>query len=440
MKFTLADLGMEAIDFQRNAKLNTELTIFFTQLKGLDDPARQSEILASISKVIFEETGMSVTVSITDADNYKMSGGPIPLTRNHPFATADFRMKLMRVNMSRQGIQKAVGGDVDDKACRVSGSFSEVPCFVNIPKKFFTSDKFSGEEIAAGSLHELGHCYGYFRFLGQAFRSNLVIRDIALTWAETDDTKVRIKVLDEAENIIGKKFENKAELAKAGEADIPITIVAANAIDDARSELGTKFYDQRAFEAMADQFAARHGAGRALVTLMDKIGRDSNVLTRNGQYDPAITKLVFNVLSLAFSAVTPAKGALLGLKFTTDALIFSQILGGTVNIFLGSLMGDFSYDDPYNRYKSVRQELIASLKDRSTSPEYQRGVLQDIEVVDQAMSALNRFPTITSLINKFIGGTINGSRKEMAFQRQFEELANNELFAKAAQLSQLPGA
>lgn len=440
MKFSFEDLGMEAIGFQRNAKLNTELTIFFTQLKGLDDPARQSEILASLSKVIFDETGMSVEVKVTEADNYKMSASPIPLTRNHPFATADFRMKLMRTKMTRRGIADAVGGEVDDKECRVSGSFSDIPCFITIPSKFFSSDKFTGEEIAAGALHELGHVYGYFRYLGQAFRSNLVIRDIALTWAETDDTKVRIKVLDEAEEIIGKKFENKADLAQADAADVPITIVAANCIDDSRSEMGTKFYDQRAFEAMADQFATRHGAGRALVTLLDKVGRDASPLTRNGQYDPMVTKLIFNVLSVAFNAVTPAKGALLGLKFTSEALIVSQILGGTMNVFLGSLMGDFAYDDPFNRYKAVRQELIASLKDRTTDASYQRAVLQDIEVVDQAMAALNRFPTITSLINKFIGGTINGSRKEMAFQRQFEELANNELFAKAAQLNQFSGA
>lgn len=451
MSITAEDLGMEAIAFQRNGLLFPELSIFFGTLKGVTEPGRRQEILNNIDACVKARTGIMVT-TIIQGDDYNAVAYPPLSAKNHPFYSAEQRLRLAKATIGGLDVDKLLDGTVDLQKSIVSGSFSEIPCSIIMGNKFLSTDLLNPEEVAADYIHEVGHLFVYFMMLGRTYVTNFVLREVLQTFMGHADRTIRIKALESVEKIYGNRFEDKALLAETDDGEVIQGVVLGASIDRVRSDLGTKYYDQRLYEFMSDQFATRHGAGRALVTALDKLGRNGSWMFRDSAYFTPGRHLFANVIDLAVNSIsfatTATGGPVAGWGFLRvwRLLLTSKVkdIGANALISAGAgaflyplMFGGDKYDDPKARYQAIRREMISELKNLDLDRNYQRQLLEDMEAVEKATDALASSPTLTSVLSSFLFDRLPGKRREVIMQKQVEQLANNDLFAKAAELNQL---
>lgn len=441
--------AFEAIDFQKDTSLFDKLNVCFGRIKGTNHPNEREEILKEAEGYIFRRTGLRINI-IIDPRNIENAYASIPpLTKDHPLWNDAYRSRLRDIPIVDISEEKIMDGTIDLKNSRVSGYFSKVEVKI-VMFSGFLSSRYIVEEFTAVFLHELGHVFTFFEMVGKLAVTNMVLQETANTFSKNNDKVIRIRLLTDIEKRFGHKFESKDELAETGNTEAAVMIVNAAAMDWVRSELGYKYYDGRAAEFMADQFATRHGAGRHLITGLDKAHRGP--YGGKGEYMTTSKVVTSNLISFLSAMVT------VGFSFAGGALKITSI-GLSLNpiTILGNLIfsicfrtvllmvvnaGDeskrrYHYDGPEARYKAIRRELVTALKDPSVDKQFAIEQLKSIEIIDEYVANLGKIGKVTDQLAGFMYDYLNGSYKELKFQRQYEELANNELFVRAAQLKNI---
>jgi len=339
-----------------------------------------------------------------------------PIDRNHPFVKETYT----GFQSSETGLAliRAMGGtikgSVDTKNCRVSGIFSTIMGSIHIGLLLMKNKSFSDSELAAIFLHELGHVFTYFYYIGRAVITTAIIAQTAKIMYEIDDYQERVVVLKEAERILGVEVTDKERLAAAPKNARSLTtqtvLVSSNA-DKTRSETGNSIYELRSVEQLADQFATRHGAGRDLVIGLDKLFRgywNSSTLNTTEHTMLEIIKLIMFMIGLAIipSTVIPW-------------VLFSN---PTRKI----------YDDPEARVRLIRQQITEELKDRDLPDQKRVQLLEDIDAVRAIEEGLD---DKRSLLEMFWTKVIPSGRRaqnQLEAQKLIEALISNELFEQAA--------
>jgi hypothetical protein len=448
-KLNFDGLGLEAIGFQRDKQLHKELTSLFERMRGaVDDKAREI-ILAEMANSIFISTGIANHLHVTEGWN-----GPAiavrPITRTHPFIYKTMQKALAandNEHFKAVVLDKIVDGKVDLKNSTVSGDFSKIFNEIFIPDNFWRSDLLTPAECSATLLHEIGHAFGYFELLGHTCVTNLVMNEVTKAWVGNYPVEKRVLVLTGVENQYGTKIEDKDAVAANSTAEVALAVVANLAVNEVRSELKTPHYDQRVFEFMADQFATRHGAGRDLVTGLDKYLRISPWFFRHTEHRTTSSMMVANLIKIGIlltgntpieMAVRAANGiSAIHKAILPGAALLSKVPLGLFTAWILPLVDQSKtrYDKPSDRYESIRREMVASLKQAGLDKTYIESVLEDIEIVEKIVNGLNKLGALDSMLYTFITETFTGRRKEFKLQQQYEKLANNDLFKRAAQLS-----
>jgi len=428
--------SMEAIDFQRDSKLIPELALQLAS--ALKDPSKDTfnKISTAMSSIAKRHTGMTFKF------NFIRAGGPDAFVFPPSSSNASNPMTSDYVaqTVSRLGRpvseQELFKGEVNLKTGKVSGIYADIPIDIFLAIEFFTMPALKAiqaEHIAAILVHEMGHAFTYLRYLGKLTLSNVVLSEIVKKQHESESDKVVQEVVRVAEQKTGWRLRDLGEINAKTDPLVVQQIVMAGAVESIRSELGTKFYDRRAFEFSSDQFVARHGGAHLIVQSLDIMykcypkyiteyrGRMGNYLASLAQWSTH----VFTGLSVGAWAYTLAVGA--GAAAMTPALI----IGGAVGVLLVLLSGgDFGVYDPIeHRYRAMRRELIASSKDQSISTEQRRLLVDQIQAIDDVVNTLTHKHYFgPALVGEWFRGIFNGRPAEQKFQRQLEELANNRLF------------
>lgn len=449
MKSKFEGLGLEAIDFQRGGLLHAELTMFIARLRGVGNDQQRSIILGEMSKVIMKRTGLAI------AWGWLSEGLDIqiyvpPVTRTHPLLYKAQQKALMdesREDYRPISIEKDLNGTVDLKNSKVGGDFSTLVSVINLPETIWKSNLLTDGEWSAQLLHELGHPFAYFEFLGQTCVTNMILNEVSRVWMGNYPVEKRIKVLTAAEAQYQQKFVDKEEVAKNDDPHVAHALIVNSSIVKIRSEIGTEFYDQRVFETLADQFCARHGGARDWVTGVDKSQRDAGWITRNVAFRSTTSMIVANLIKFTMLATVNAPTAMAVRAATGKAIISKSLIsGGSLafgqgfNLAIASLLSlvnnqRLRYDEIPVRYANFRRELVGDLKNRNLPVDYVKRVLSDLEVIDEAIGNLNKLGNLDTMLYNWIIDGVIGRRKENRLQQQYEKLANNELFTRAAQLS-----
>jgi len=227
-----------------------------------------------------------------------------------------------------------------------------------------------------------------------------------------DETK-RLEIIDATSKHFKLDSDELQWLSTSSNKETVYTVLVSNHIQQVRSELGSNVYDQRGFEHLADQYAARQGAGKPLVTALAKMNR-----RHPSRYSTPLF-LVMEALKISLLAMSPV------------------ILGPIVPLVL--LLGydptNKIYDDPEARMKRIRHELISGMKDRTLSTERKKDLTKDLEVIDATLAEYqDRRSFYEYLYTTFLPGMRN-QQKRMKQQQELEALANNELFAQSLKFS-----
>ena len=442
--------ALESIDFQKDTFLFDQLTLAFGRLKGVSHPADREVILHEIGGIIERRTNLK-TRFFTDPRPYINAMATISaFTKDHPMMSDSYRNRLRGMSIQDLTEEKVMDAYVDMKNSKVGGYFSKVVSKITIFEGLL-GDRFTPEEIAAVVLHEIGHVFTFFEMSSKLAVVNVVLSETANLFSNTNDRIIRKKFLTDVEDKTGHKFEDKDAMSDTESPETAVAIVSAAAIDWVRSELGYKYYDDRLSEFMADQFATRHGAGRHLVTALDKM----NMATRKPVNEYLSTKATMrsNLVALLTSIVDlqmknkfyflPIPSSL---SLNLNPLTIAASLVGNIMIRLAYITyknygekgeGRYRYDSARDRYIAIRRELVTAIKDPVFDKEYVKDQLMSIKRIDEIIGSLNKYGNLTNKAADFLYDYLNGSFKELKFQRQYEELVNNELFVRAAQLKSI---
>lgn len=429
MNKTLA-AAMESIDFQTGA-FYAELVSAFEALSKVDDarlryegddPDAPAVLLAGIVR---QHTGLKVKFVLGSTYPCVM----IPeVSRNNPLIN-DFVKNFLDNKDGVKFIKEAKGfarGSVNLKTGRVSGVFTEVESTIYLPTKMIRGNKYTAEENAAVTLHEVGHLFTYYEFLSRLVRTNQVLAGISRGLDQSDTQKEREVVLMTAKQALDLKDLDVAEVAKITNKKVTDIVVITSVIKETKSELGTNIYDSNNFEFLADQYASRQGASRALVTGLDKLHREFGHMSFRSQpmyIFMEVVKLALLALSLVSFALGPHAG--LGMVILTSTLLSNDAAG------------DPTYDRPETRLKRIRNDLIERSKQKDLAPNEAEQIKQDIVAIEDILDGVKDRFQLIGLVTRYVFGLGKARFEAEALQQELEGFVTNSLFARADDLKAL---
>lgn len=447
--------SMEAIDFQRNSTLIKELALQFDA--AIQDPSLDTlnKVSAAVSGVFKKHTGMTVRLVITKERGHQAYVFTSQADIANPMRSDEVVKRISSFNrpVSEKELFKGI---VDLKTGTVSGIYSEIPLDIFISESFF-KDRSAGitaENIAAVMTHEVGHGFTYLLYLGRMVISSVVVSEICRKQHENAPDKVIRDVVKVATAKTGYRLRDLQEINASTDPLVIQQVVMADAVDSIRSELGTRFYDRRAFEFSADQFVARHGAAHLIVDALDKLNRYYPGYMKEYRGSSAnMSMAISGYLDLLFGV---SKASLGGVATVIGTGIFKwAALTATVNPILLTLAGVtalwigvsdvisvmFSdidngiYDPVEHRFAAMRRELIASSKDQNLSSAQRNEIIDHIDHIDKIIANLGGKSYIgPDILGEWLVGVFTGRVKEQKFQRMLEELVNNRLYEMSNKL------
>lgn len=411
--------SLEAINFQ-SGLLFKELTEALHKVRtdGADD-LEKALLDSNINALVKQHTGMFVTVGYHGARYPNAWVMPPKIDKNHPLLGPLTRfdeasMEGLAWVRSNKGVLR---GTVDRKTGKVGGSFSDIETPIFLTRGILESDKFSDEEVAAVALHELGHLFTYYEYLGTMFTTNFVLQCVANEITGTNDIKRKYQVVDEANRTLNIKLDDVESLVSSDSKEVIQTVVLKKVMEDNKNISGASTYDMTGYEMLSDQFANRHGAGRALITALDKI-----------------SKSVFN--PSAVSTFTYLMMEVIKLMFTLALLASPSLIFVLMGLF-GSDSNHDTYDKTAARIKRVRNDLVAALKDKDIDKEFRTRVLEDIAAIDEVASKFKDRRTWLQVFHTHIRKGGRAQHQQKLLQQDLEKLARNNLFVSSSKIESL---
>lgn len=422
-------LSTESIQFQ-NDMFFQELAMVIEPLRKVSDIQRSAELQA-LEAVINHHTGINLRIETDNIDD-DVPSIYIPQLDKNNVLVAGWRQALTINADANRLIQQAgdgmVRGGVDLRTGKVTGAFADILVTLALPPKLLKGSRYTNEELAAKLLHECGHYYVFCEFLGRTVTTNQVLAGISRGLDKTDSQHERKAILMNAKKALALTELDVEELSLVTDKSVVSAVIVRNVMKQAVSEIGSNVYDCNTWEYLSDQYATRMGAGRHLITALDKLGRDADETSfRSTSYFLFMegAKVVMGLAAIGAATTGPA-GIILGFFFTGGLLLWAAADG----------VGSSDYDRPGTRFKRIRNQLVERLKVKK-SPEDQKRTREDIAACDLILEGVNdRLPWLSVIATWMSPATRERLRAE-ELQQQLETLASNNLFVKASELKSL---
>lgn len=363
---------------------------------------------AKLGEIASRFTGMNITIRFERGFGAYMYMPP--MDNSHPFQN-NYLVNVPIYGTGGEIILKGKGdpiAEINYKEAKVGGVYSDIPVNITIGTGFLNSI-FTLEEIAAIILHEVGHAYTYFYYLGRMYFANFLISSYAQEIMGTNDLSRRKILLKAAEKRLGIEIHNPNALVEQPTLDknkIETLFINAHRYTLANTT-GTDIYDFRSCEQLADYFATMHGAGPFLISGLNKLYEASGS-----------------------NALLPFPIYMIGEFFK---FLLSPI---TVPFYLMVIMATNPsikrYDDPAARAKYIELQMRSALKNRNMPPELRKSILESIEAAGKDAGKLTDHKGYAHLIWTLFSPSYSRGVKQEQAQKVLEGILFNELYTKAA--------
>lgn len=421
----------ESISFQNNS-FHKELTAIIDEHRNKNSIQDHNDFEIALNKCIKERTNISFDIHVGD---YMMSTEPPNIDKNSPLMEGYGwkNMSLSKQSLAdiRASKDKELKAYLDPNTSFVNGYFSKLdPIRMYFNGSMFYGNKslsykltdgreYTSGELAAIVLHEVGHIWAFFDFMVRFRTTNQVLATMVRQLDGTEDFGQREIIIRETNDLLQLQNVDSEDLSRKNNTTI-YTVIVSNIARLNKSQSGNPGYDINSFEALADQFAARHGASRDLVTALDKLHQGS-IYRRGwvGYMFMELLKLIFGGLGI-YAAFTGAIG--------TGAYLFLV----TLSLIFVDSHHDW-YDKTGYRFKRIRNDLVQELKDPNTSKEDSARIRQDIEMIDDVNEKYKDHTQLVGLIYDYLIPSGVNKRKDIEFQQRLEEMSANKLFVYANQ-------
>lgn len=335
-----------------------------------------------------------------------------------------------QMNFTKRFIGASGGrrGGVDINTAKLSGLFSELPFTIYMPfdhiqtGNFGEKYRFTSEEMAAIFLHEIGHFFTYCEVFNRTVTTNQALAAMSKELDGAYSVSQRELIIGKTVDDLNLKDVDIKALATNDKKVIVETAIVSEVVEKSRSELGISVYDTNSSEFMADQFAARHGAGRHLMTGLNKF---QTLFGGDRAYDSAPLYYFKQLLSIVIQFMPPFNIILIPLN------IIGILLGGDSNDAGGI------YDSPEARFRRIKHDTLARLKNRLISNDEKKRILADLDAMEKAMEGIKDRREWREYIATTLIPVYRKYRKTKLLQQQLEILANNPLFVRSAELATL---
>ncbi|WP_233875157.1 hypothetical protein [Paraburkholderia adhaesiva] len=422
LKKQLSHVACEDVEFQSDTFFR-ELSALFRELESVDQNAiADHDAAMQMPAVIAHYTGMNVKVAW---GNDGPAIIPPAITKNHVLLNrwGDFYRQHVLTNMDADKLiaqsETRPIGRVDRRNARVSGVFSELQSVLVVPPQIFQK-KLLAEEIAAIVLHEIGHGFAYFELISHTLTTNQILAGLSKKLDQSASIKDREAVLAKVKSVAQLQDLDVEMLAKSADRKVIEIVVVSNIARELQSELGMPLFDMNSFEAIADQFAVRLGAGRALVTGLDKLNRAAGHIAYRNRLSWLQAELMKIILLLALPLTLGGTWSMLMASCTADST-------GAENEVYGSVR---------TRFGRIREQLVEGMKNQALSKELQTSYAEDIEAIDEILATVSDRRQLFSYMADFLSPSRRQRISQDKLQRELESIANNDLFVKAAALRQ----
>lgn len=416
--------GNEAIHFQ-SGLFHTDLTMAVGRLRNAKKEKDIDEACLSIEKIIKEHTGIIITVFVAKG-LYNLNVLIPKVDKNHPLMydffkqSIDFTDGLAAIHALNKVNLDAIS-TIDRKTGRVYGILADVNYEMNIGEAILASSALTDAEIAAMVLHEVGHLFAYFEYIGYTYKANLVMNATTRAFRDQPEPDKRKVILNDAERMLGEKFEDKEKLSKAKNSETLEAVFITNTIQRMRSELGYNMYDIRSWEQAADEFASRHGAAKDMASGLSKYYKSSFALEARS------TTVYFMMEAAKLLAFT-------GSLVLTAATGNAPLLMALVTVLAVEYPRASVYDEPKVRIEKLKNQLVIRLKEKNLDPKMRKSILDDIQCIESLLSELHDRQTFYKFLVTTLLPWERKARSQIAVQIKLEKMAANDLFVAANRL------
>ena len=411
----------ESIDFQSTMFFN-ELVMIIKSIKAIkkEEDIADSDEVESLNNIIKHYTNSRIVVLL---DKFGPCIELPEIDKNNIFYKDSVRNLVSNADgiaIIRDAGKNAVGG-VNLKTGKVSGVYAEVVPKLHMPMDMFTSNRFSPEELAAIILHETGHYITFCEFSSRVITTNQILAGMSKALDKSSTPKEREFVLLTVKQVAGLNDLDVEKLTKSNNNKVIEMVVISSLAKTNISQINSNLLDITASEHIADEYAARHGAGRYLITALEKLHKSG--FDKSFRSTPIFLLFeIFKILLLVGSIVI-ANSSLF------QVAIFVLIMDGQSR--------NIEHGTPEQRFKRVRNQVVENLKDRNLSAEDHKRLTDDLVVIDKSLETCNDRRQFINVILDFVIPSRKDAYKQEQLQADLEDIAANELFRKAADLNQL---
>lgn len=336
--------------------------------------------------------------------------------------------------------KKTMSSCVDLKKGFISGELAkEATAHMEIGRSMLyrkvLNAEFTDEEVAAFILHEIGHFFTQFEFLDRSVSTNQVMAELSRNLMHEKEPGKRETVIKAA----GKELNmdrNVVENLLGSDDKTVTTVMFTTGMKTIRTQSGHSFYDMNTWEMLADQFAARHGAGKHMFAAVNKMIQwypDWSMESRASFYFGQVSSFVGGLILLA-AGITSLIGG--GVVFGIIGVLFG---------FCGMLSTNGSINEPiydvdFTRLKRIRNQHVQAIKlalGRNKSKFNTALVTEltkEVQQMDLVLEKGREQPTVMARLYAYFSANESNRQANVAFQKELEGLAHNDLYAKAAAL------
>lgn len=374
-------------------------------------------------QLLREHTGMDIHLDLHGGDPLEFRFMTIGFG-GHQGSHASGYLKNGRLHLeTKKDREEMMSATVDlEKGC-VTGHFKDIPVLLGIPAKAFTvHTPLTAEETVACILHEVGHGFTLLATLGEYVWLNYYLTDGIEVLLGKKPNRYRVEILDQGylNRQVDPQLKTKLqrEPTEANLRRAIMTVVGQNPRNHLTSNVvkGALKRD----EQLADLYVTRMGFGRPMALVVARMDRQSRT-SRSAHLLKETAKILSMVGSGFLFALFP--GSVVAASF-----LLASLFVGFTDTYSSAI-----YDDPMERVEKIRRDLIAQLKDRSTSEQSEKILLADLKAVEEAKASMVAHKTIRDhLLYVFVPAARRGTQR-LKHEEELEALLNNDLFKLAAQ-------
>lgn len=428
-------LSMEMIAFQNDdfgrsmeREVNSIFEKYVTGEYARAVDAESGMEVKNLEKLIFKRLGAKVTI-ITD----DIIAAVIPL---YPNKHSILLPELYRGVISDKEQDKLINemkkkdGWVDTNKAKLGGVFTQYnhKLFLNF-KQLGALLRNKADYAVAIILHELGHVFHGIELSDRLSTNNQVLANVASTLSSGKAYDKKDYIFRELKSINLEVTEKDIDDLLSDKRVVPSVAWFDVVIGSVTQQLSDNKYDETSFEQLADGFAARFGYGKQILSALESIYR----VFPNAESNRTVYMMQVAMDWIWMISVGIIIGVLIlggtGLGFGLAVLIL------VMNLILPNSRLEYkTYDDLRFRYKRLRQQHVARIKEMKLSKSELKQIIEEIHTMDDVVHSTQQYRSIFTSLSNFLIPTGRKAERAMAGQQLTEELVMNDLFVKSAEL------